>query len=58
MLGSSHGDIVIRRVEAGSNSEYSVNAYPTLVYRDGKGLEEVYSGSRDIQSLKQFLDSK
>ena len=51
-------DITIRKVEASENKEYETNSYPTMVYRDGTGDEELYNGPRDLESLTSFLHSK
>lgn len=57
-LGNNYKGVVIRWVEESSNREYTVNAFPTLVYRSADGVVEQYDGARNSSALKAFLDSK
>lgn len=57
-LGKSVGLIVIRQIEASSNKEFEVTAYPTMVYRDINGKTEEYKGERTITEISRYLRSK
>jgi thiol-disulfide isomerase/thioredoxin len=57
-LGSDYRGIVIRKVEANSNDEMEINAFPTLIYRDVNGHTEKYPGMRNAEAMKSYLDKK
>lgn len=54
-LGNSFEGIAIRRVEASANMEYLTNSFPTIVWRDGFGIEQVYSGERSRGAFVSFM---
>jgi thiol-disulfide isomerase/thioredoxin len=57
-LGSSTNGITLRAVEASQNSEMKISAYPTLIYRDGKGNMQTYEGERTALAITYFLSTK
>ena len=48
----------IRTVEQSLNFEYKVSGFPCVVYRDGMGASEVYSGPRTPDGWASFVASK
>lgn len=57
-LGSMFNGVRIRKVERSFNTEYNVSAFPTIIYRDGKGGLEQYDGGRDYASMVGFIQAK
>jgi thiol-disulfide isomerase/thioredoxin len=57
-LGSSYYGIEIRAVEEKKNNEFQVRGFPTIVYRDGNGSEEIYDGARTLTAWKAYLHKK
>jgi protein disulfide-isomerase A6 len=57
-LGSNVNGIVIRKIEQKQNTEYEVQGYPTIIYRDGKGNGEKYEGQRTLADFNSYLGSK
>lgn len=58
MLGWSINGITLRSVEASQNKELKVEGFPTMVYRDGRGGMETYTGARNSVAITQYLMSK
>jgi hypothetical protein len=58
MLGWSVNGITIRSVESSQNNELKVQGFPTMVYRDGRGNMETYSGARNSVAIIQYLKTK
>jgi hypothetical protein len=58
MLGWSVNGISIRSIEASQNNELKVQGFPTMVYRDGKGNMETYTGERSARAITQYLMTK
>lgn len=56
-LGRWFEAIRIRKVEASENNEYSVEAFPKLIYRKGAFIEE-YTGARTASAMKAYLKQK
>jgi thiol-disulfide isomerase/thioredoxin len=52
------GNVKLRKVESSQNQEYEVNSFPTLIYRDERGVTEKYEGGRSLSELNRFLMSK
>ena len=57
-LGWSVNGVKIRKVERSFNKEYQVSSFPTIIYRDGNGGMEQYSGGRDYASMALFVNNK
>lgn len=58
-LGCYYNDIVIRKVESSKGtSEYPVNSFPTLLYRNEAGQIKTYDGPRNSEEIKKWLDAK
>jgi thiol-disulfide isomerase/thioredoxin len=57
-LGSNVNGIVIRKLEQQQNTEYDVQGYPTIIYRDGNGNGEKYEGKRTLADFKAYLSTK
>ena len=55
-LGSNYRGVVIRWVEESNNDEANIDAFPTLIYRDGAGKQSVYDGPRTRAALKNFIN--
>jgi hypothetical protein len=56
-LGSEYKGIKIVAIEEKQNKSFSVDGYPTIVYRDGKTMEK-YEGKRTKAAIENFLKSK
>ena len=54
-LGSSVGGVKIRKVEASQNNEKEVRGFPTMVFRDGEGGEEIYTGGRSHKEIRDYI---
>ena len=57
-FGCRYKDIDIRWVEEHYNKELDVRAFPTLIYRNSRGEIEKYTGPRNYNSIKQYLELK
>ena len=57
-LGNNVNGVVIRKLEQKQNTEYEVSGYPTIIYRDGKGNGEKYTGVRTTKDMEAYLLSK
>jgi len=52
-------DVIIAEIDATANYvEAAIQGFPTLIWYDGKGGEEVYEGGRTLADLSSFVSSK
>jgi len=56
-LGNYYKNIRIRWVESMVNNELDVDGYPTFIYRNTNGELHKYTGARNANSFKKYLDS-
>ena len=56
-LGKTHKGIQIIAIERMQNKSFPVNAYPTIIFRNGKKMEK-YEGPRTKSGFVKFLKNK
>jgi hypothetical protein len=56
-LGKTHKGIQIITIERMQNKSFPVNAYPTIIFRNGKKMEK-YDGPRTKSGFVKFLKNK
>jgi len=58
-LGSSYNGVSVRWVEAASSEarNMGINSFPTLVYRGADGRDALFSGSRNSDAIKAWINS-
>ena len=57
-LGCKYKGVYIRWIEEGRNNEYRVQKFPTLIYRDGHGNIDEYTGTRTATAIAHYLERK
>ena len=58
-LGWSYNGVVVRWVEAAADEarELGINSFPTLVYRGADGRKTQYTGARNSDAIKAWLNA-
>lgn len=58
-LGWSYNGVSVRWVEAASSEarKMGINSFPTLVFRGADGRDALYSGARQSEAIKSWLNS-